>query len=95
MAACLVFRIERPILGDNPKPHKFACSDRLPSSVTEAWKWLRNNVMSSHQCAQTLPLSTRLIAIPIWDKTKNKDFMKSGAFHMKSGAFQKTTCKEW
>ena len=33
---CLVFRIERPILGDNPKPHKFACSGRLPSSVTEA-----------------------------------------------------------
>ena len=33
---CLVFRIERPILGDNPKPHKFACSGRQPSLVTEA-----------------------------------------------------------
>ena len=33
---CLVFRIERPTVGDNPKPHKFACSRRLPSSATEA-----------------------------------------------------------
>ena len=32
----LVFRIERPVLGDNPKPHKFVCSGRLPSLVTEA-----------------------------------------------------------
>ena len=32
----LVFRIERPILGDNPKSHKFAFSGRLLSSVTEA-----------------------------------------------------------
>ena len=30
------FDIERPILGDNPKPHKFACSGRLPFVVTEA-----------------------------------------------------------
>ena len=52
--------------------------------------------MSGHQYAQTLPLSTRLTARPIWDKTKNKDFMKAVliAFHMKSGAFRKTTCKE-
>ena len=33
-----------------------------------------------YQCAQTLPLSTRLTARPIWDKTKNKDFMKSVGF---------------
>ena len=32
----LVFRIERPILGDYLKPHKFPCSGRLPTSVTEA-----------------------------------------------------------
>ena len=60
--------------------------------------------MSGHQCAQTLPLLTRLTARPIWDKTKNKDFMKSTAFHvknaaknkdfMKNTAFRKTTCKE-
>ena len=36
--------------------------------------------MSGHQCAQTLPLSTRLTARPIWNKTKNKDFMKSVAY---------------
>ena len=54
-AFCLVFRIERPILGDhNPKPHKFACSGLLPSSVTQAKNWLRNNVISGHQCVQTL-----------------------------------------
>ena len=34
-APCLLFRIKRPILGDDSKPHKFACSGRLPSSVTE------------------------------------------------------------
>ena len=32
----LVFRKERPIIGDNPKAHKLTCSGRLPSSVTEA-----------------------------------------------------------
>ena len=32
----LVFHIERPILDDNPKPHKFTYSGRQPSSVTEA-----------------------------------------------------------
>ena len=31
----LVFRYERPILGDDLKLHKFACSGRLPYSVTE------------------------------------------------------------
>ena len=29
-------------------------------------------VRSGQQCAQILPLSTRLAARPIWDKTKNK-----------------------
>ena len=33
-----------------------------------------------HQCAQSLPVSTRLTAKPIWDKTKNKDFMKIAEF---------------
>ena len=33
-----------------------------------------------HQCAQS-PLSTRLTARPIWDKIKNKDFMKTAGFN--------------
>ena len=38
----------------------------------------------------TLPLSTRLTARPMWDKTKNKDFIKKApAFHMKSNTFHK------
>ena len=60
----LVFRIEGPTLGDSPKPHKSACSGRLPSSVTQAQKWSRNIVMPGHQCAQTWSFSTRLTARP-------------------------------
>ena len=37
-------------------------------------------VRSIHQCAQIPPLSTRLSARLIWDKTKNKDFMKTAGF---------------
>ena len=40
-----------------------------------------NNVRSCHKCAQTPHLSTRLTARPIWDKTKNKDFMETTRFH--------------
>ena len=46
---------------------------------------VKNNVRSGHQCAQT-PLSTMLTTSPICDKTKNKAFMKTTDFHMK------TTC---
>ena len=42
---------------------------------------VKNNVRSGHQCAQTPPLSTRLTARPIWDKTKNKAFMETAGFH--------------
>ena len=89
---------ERPILDDEPKPHKFVCSARLPSSITEAQKWLSNNGRSGHQCVQTLPLSTRLTARPIWDK-EPKQFtpnitkslsgtrLKNKDFHMKSAGF--------
>ena len=49
-----------------PKAHKSASFGRLPSSV------IPKGVRSGQQCAQTLPLSTRLPARPIWDKTKNK-----------------------
>ena len=75
----LVFHIERPVLGDNPKPHKFARTGRLPSSVTEAIEMVKK------QCHVWSPMCTnfasfnKATARPIWDKTKNKNFMKSGA----------------
>ena len=46
-------------------------------------KWLRNNVRSGHQCAQTPPLSTRLIARTNWDKTKNGSYMKSATMPLR------------
>ena len=55
---------------------------------------VKKNVRSGHKCAQSLPLSTRLTARPIWDKTKKLtceicqiSCVKSIGFHMKSAGF--------
>ena len=44
--------------------------------------------MVKKQCIQTPPLSTMLTVRPIWEKTKNKDFMETARFHVKTAEFQ-------
>ena len=54
---------ERPILDDEPKPHKLACPGRLPSSVTE---------MVKKQCQVWSPMCTNFAS---FNKANCKTYM--------------------